>query len=42
MKVTINGETHEYPENTHVTDVIAAMGLTGKKIAIELNKEILP
>jgi thiazole synthase len=42
MKVYVNGETREYPENTHVVDVISSMGLTGKKIAIELNKEILP
>lgn len=42
MIVYINGETHEYAEQCCVADVVAAMGLTGKKIAIELNKEILP
>jgi len=42
MIVYINGETREYAEKTCVADVIADMGLTGKKIAIELNKEILP
>ena len=42
MIVYINGEAHEYAENTSVAGVIADMGLTGKKIAIELNKEILP
>jgi thiazole synthase len=42
MIVYVNGETREYTEKTCVADVIADMGMTGKKIAIELNKEILP
>jgi len=42
MNITVNGESHEVPENTTVAEIIAQMGLTGKRIAIELNKEILP
>ncbi|MEI6269042.1 MAG: sulfur carrier protein ThiS [Methylococcaceae bacterium] len=42
MIIYVNGEARDYAENTTVADVIAGMGLTGKKIAIELNKEILP
>ena len=42
MIVYINGETHHYADNTSVADVIADLGLTNKKIALELNKEILP
>jgi thiazole synthase len=42
MMIVVNGEPREYTEQTRVADVIADMGLTGKKIAIELNKEILP
>ena len=42
MIIYINGEAREYAEKCTVADVIADMGLTGKKIAIELNKEILP
>jgi thiazole synthase len=42
MMIYVNGESREYAEKTSVADVIAGMGLTGKKIAIELNKEILP
>ncbi len=42
MIVYVNGEAREYAEKTNVAEVIAGMGLTGKKIAIELNKEILP
>lgn len=42
MIVYVNGESREIAENTHVTDVIADMGLAGRRIAVELNKEILP
>ena len=42
MMIYINGETREVSDNSQVADVIAGMGLTGKKIAVELNKEILP
>lgn len=42
MKIYVNGQSHDVAEQTHVSDVINELGLTGKKIAIELNKEILP
>ncbi len=42
MMVYVNGDTRDYAENSKVADVVADLGLTGKKIAIELNKEILP
>lgn len=42
MKILVNGDTREYGENCTVADVIADLGLTGKRIAVELNKEILP
>ncbi len=42
MIVYVNGETRDCAENSKVADVVAELGLTGKKIAIELNKEILP
>ncbi|GAB4280229.1 MAG: thiazole synthase [Methylomicrobium sp.] len=44
MNVTIlvNGESRDYPENTSVARVVDDLGLTGKRIAVELNKEILP
>jgi len=42
MIVYVNGETRDCAENSRVADVVAELGLTGKKIAIELNKEILP
>ncbi len=42
MKISVNGELREYAENTTVADVVADLGLTGKRIAVELNKEIMP
>ncbi|MCF6251704.1 MAG: sulfur carrier protein ThiS [Methylococcaceae bacterium] len=42
MKISVNGDTREYGEGTVVADVVADLDLSGKRIAIELNKEILP
>ncbi|MDD5274835.1 MAG: sulfur carrier protein ThiS [Methylovulum sp.] len=42
MIIYVNGEPHECATDCHVVDLIADLGLTGKKIAVELNKEILP
>ncbi len=42
MIVYVNGETRDCAEHSTVAEVVADLGLTGKKIAVELNKEILP
>lgn len=42
MIVYVNGETRDCAEQSTVAKVVADLDLTGKKIAIELNKEILP
>src|ERR1035437_7196835 len=42
MIVYVNGEPRDCAEHSRVADVVADLGLTGKKIAVELNKEILP
>ena len=42
MKISVNGDSREYAEGTVVANVVADLDLTGKRIAIELNKEILP
>lgn len=42
MIIYVNGASREYPETSRVADLLADMGLTGKKIAVEFNKEILP
>jgi thiazole synthase len=42
MKISVNGDTREYGDSTTVANIVADLNLTGKRIAIELNKEILP
>lgn len=42
MIVYVNGESQEFSGAKKVADVIEKMGLTGKRIAVELNQEILP
>ncbi len=42
MNIIVNGETHQVTEKTRVTEIVDSLGLTGKRIAVELNKEILP
>jgi len=42
MNIFLNGETHEISKSITVKDLIAELGLTGKRIAIEYNLEILP
>jgi thiazole synthase len=42
MRVYVNGVSREIPDNQPVAELIEQMGLAGKRIAIELNQEILP
>ncbi len=42
MNVTVNGETRELPDGTSVAELIGLMGLAGRRLAVELNLEIVP
>lgn len=42
MRIYVNGVAREIAENSNVAVLIEQLGLTGKKIAVELNKDILP
>jgi sulfur carrier protein len=45
MKLTINGESREFndfPAPPTVASLLDALGLTGKRIAVEHNGEIVP
>ena len=42
MNVYVNGETKQYAESISVADIVDDLGLANKRIAVELNKEILP
>ena len=40
--ITLNGEIRQFPDALNLTDLIAELGLTGKRIALERNGEIVP
>jgi len=43
MKVTINGSDHEFDvEGASIAHMLDTLGLESKKIAVELNLEIVP
>jgi thiazole synthase len=42
MKITVNGEIKEVTDRSTVADVVKDLDLTGKRIAVELNKDIVP
>ena len=42
ITVSINGEPRQIPANATVAALIEEMGLTGKRIALERNGEIVP
>jgi sulfur carrier protein len=42
ITVTINGTTRQLPDSNNVAALIEEMGLTGKRIALERNGEIVP
>jgi thiamine biosynthesis protein ThiS len=42
ITVNINGSARQFPDSTSVIELIQDMGLTGKRIALERNGEIVP
>ena len=42
ITVSINGATRQLQDSTGVAALIEEMGLTGKRIALECNGEIIP
>lgn len=42
IQVTVNGENREMPQHSTVADLVESLKLTGKRIAVELNGEIVP
>jgi sulfur carrier protein len=42
MHIQLNGEPFELPDGASVAELIARMELTGKRIAVELNLDIVP
>ena len=42
LTLTVNGEARLFPGAMTCADLIAALGLTGKRVALECNGEIVP
>jgi len=42
MRLRINGDEKEIGEATTVAQLVASLGLAGRRVAVERNREILP
>ncbi len=42
MKVFVNGEMRELANGTTIAMLVAALDLAGRRIAVEVNEEIVP
>lgn len=42
MNIYLNGEAREVPENCTAAQLVEELGLAGKRIAMEVNREIVP
>jgi len=42
MNIIVNGEARDVAESTSIADLLEQMQLTGKRLAVEINDEIVP
>ena len=42
MRVSVNGEKYELPEGLTVGELVERVGLADQRIALEVNREIVP
>jgi sulfur carrier protein len=42
MELIINGKAEQLPEGTNAAQLIAHLGLTNERLAMEVNREIVP
>jgi len=42
MKIYVNGQGQELPEGLSASGLIEQMGLSGRRLAMEVNEEIVP
>lgn len=42
MRIHVNGEEQRLPEAITVTELIESIGLADQRIAVEVNREIIP
>jgi sulfur carrier protein len=42
MKITLNGENRSLERPLTISELLLEMGATGKRVAVEVNQEIVP
>jgi sulfur carrier protein len=42
MNIIVNGSPRDIPDNLSATDLIVALGLGNRRLALEVNEEIVP
>jgi thiamine biosynthesis protein ThiS len=42
LRLTVNGEPHSFPSRLTVAGLVTALALDIRKVAVELNREIVP
>ena len=42
MNITVNGENRTLQEGTSLAQLVASLGLKDKRIAVEVNRDIVP
>ncbi len=42
MEITVNGALRQVPDETAIPDLLEMLGLTGRRLALEINQEIVP
>lgn len=42
LRIRLNGEPHPLPAPCSLTELLAAEGLAGRRVAVEVNGEIIP
>ena len=42
MNIILNGNTREYPDKLSASDLLHSLGLADKRLALEVNREIVP
>lgn len=42
MEIQVNGETRQVPEGTSISVLLDDLSLTGRRIAVEVNQDIVP
>lgn len=42
MRITVNGQAEQFKQAPTVAELLENLGLTGKRVAVEVNREIVP